>query len=198
MGMERKKLPLKILDIGCGTGTLTLEIARRAPEHSMVVGLDPVKEMLGVAKQRNHEIGKGKPEKKIEFREGIIENIPFKDNFFDIVVATMTTHHLERSLKYKGFKEVFRVLKSGGFFLNTDFGLKREAGPLSVKSALILLGFLYFNVIETITGNFVKTVVDNFTGMIPRLLALAGFEKIKYLDTGFKKAVFLKAYKPKI
>lgn len=195
-GIKKRKHRLKILDVGCGTGTLTLDIARRAPENSWVVGMDPVKKMLRVAKLRHHAIEEGIASKKLEFREGVIERIPFKDDFFDVVVATMTTHHLDRPLKYKGFKEVLRVLKPGGFFLNTDFGLKRKAGPINMRDGLKFLGFLYFNVIETFTGNFLVTVLDNFTGMLPRLLKLAGFEKIEYLDTTFKRAVFLKAYKP--
>ncbi|MFT3910557.1 MAG: methyltransferase domain-containing protein [Ferruginibacter sp.] len=91
------------LDIGCGTGNYTIALAEKGYRF---YGVEPSEAMLNKAQKRNA---------KIEWLTGTAENIPFANNTFDGVMATLTIHHwkdLQRS-----FKEIFRVLNNKGRFV---------------------------------------------------------------------------------
>jgi len=93
----------KALDLGCGTGryaTLLLHAGAK------VWGIDPSKEMIKIAKQGN---------RGCNFRVGKAENLPYRPNFFDVVVSGLAIHYSENLEKV--FLGVNRVLKSGGFFV---------------------------------------------------------------------------------
>jgi ubiquinone/menaquinone biosynthesis C-methylase UbiE len=96
------------------------------------------------------------------------------------------------------FREAFRVLVPNGIFMHTDFGIQKKIGSignLSFNESLRLFSFLYFNIIETLLGNFMKTVLDNFTGITFSLIKMVGFNEVQHLRSKFKKAVFIKAIK---
>ena len=93
----------KYLDVGCGTGNYTIEISKNDFE---IVGIEPSEKMLSEAKTKNQ---------KINWVQGVAENIPFENESFDAVMATLTIHHWQNL--EKGFSEIFRVLKKGGTFL---------------------------------------------------------------------------------
>ncbi len=93
----------QFLDIGCGTGNYTLELAK----HNMqVVGIDPSNEMLEKARTRN---------KEIDWRQGVAENIQLPDSSQHGVLAWLTTHHW--SDIDQGFREIYRILRPGGRLL---------------------------------------------------------------------------------
>jgi len=185
--------PIKCLDIGCGTGVLAIEAAKRLPSGSSIIGIDPELAMLAVARRNLARVNG--LHSSLMFRDGLIEKIPFPDGYFDLVLCTMTTHHLSRKLKYKGFKEIYRVLKPGGSFLNVDFGIASILHVITFISAIKLFAFLYLNFIETMSTNFMMTIPDHYTSMIPLLLAKTGFLQVHYLESSFKQVVFLKARK---
>lgn len=90
----------KFLDIGCGTGNYTIALANKGINFT---GMDPSTLMLDVARSRS-EI--------VNFVKGHVENIPFPDESFAGVIATLTIHHWN-DLKL-AFKEICRVLKQNG------------------------------------------------------------------------------------
>ena len=63
----------KILDVGCGTGNYTIEISKNDFE---IVGIEPSEKMLSEAKTKNQ---------KINWVQGVAENIPFENESFDVV-----------------------------------------------------------------------------------------------------------------
>ena len=192
------KRPISVLEIGCGTGALLIEIAHSSPKHSKIIGIDPVKPMLLEAKRKWQVFELERKDIIVEFHVGVAEQLEFPENSFDVVFSTMLSHHLHRMLKLNVFKEVWRVLKPGGIFLHTDFGIQKKntsIGKISFYESLRLFSFLYFNFVETLFGNFMKTVLDNFTGVTLSLVKMAGFNEVKYLKSRFKKAVFIKAIK---
>ena len=111
----------KVLDVGCGTGTLALEVARRAGRAGRVTGIDPSTEQIARARSKaaRHNV-------PIDFQIGVIEHLPFPDQTFDVVLSTLMMHHLPASLKRQGLAEIARVLKPGGRLIIADFKPKKE------------------------------------------------------------------------
>ncbi len=198
-GIQHQARPLTILDVGCGTGKLTIATALESKPGSKIYGIDPEPSMLEIAHANAIKANiTTSSETQLKFLLGKIEILPFETNQFDLVLATMMTHHLDRRLKFLGFREIFRVLKPGGTFLNVDFGIFDTKDNYSLKSTVKLGVFLYFNIFETIHRNFLLLVKDHFTGVLPPLLRRAGFIHVRALHSNHKWVVSLKAQKPRI
>lgn len=89
----------KILDMGCGTGRHVLE-----DENHEFYGIDFSDEMVKIAKKKKQ---------KSKFFVSSLENLPFKDNFFDAAIYISVLHCLEnKGKREKSLRELFRVLKS--------------------------------------------------------------------------------------
>src|SRR5437870_12793768 len=86
-----------VLDVGCGTGTLAMEVARRVGRAGRVAGVDPGTEQI--ARARRSAARRHVP---IEFQIGVIEQLAFPDRTFDVVLLTLMMHYLPASLKRKG------------------------------------------------------------------------------------------------
>lgn len=99
--------PLSVLDVACGTGDFTIEVARRLPEGSSVVGIDLSEGMMAVGRKKIAAAG---VEATLEV--GDCENLPYTDGSFDRVSAAFGVRNFEHI--DLGIKEMCRVLKSGG------------------------------------------------------------------------------------
>jgi len=104
-----------VLDVGCGTGEVTLAAKTRAKEGK-VYGIDPALEMIAVARSKA-----ARKKLDIDFRIGVIEALPFPDASMDVVTSSLMMHHLPEELKRRGLAEIYRVLKLGGRLLIADF-----------------------------------------------------------------------------
>jgi ubiquinone/menaquinone biosynthesis C-methylase UbiE len=91
----------RVLDVGCGTGTLLAWLAQHATAKAW--GVDPSEEMLAVARTK---VGEG-----VGLKQARAESLPFKDGWFERVVMTLVVHHLDRA---RAFAEFRRVLASDG------------------------------------------------------------------------------------
>ncbi len=108
-----------LVDIGCGSGKLLIEIARALPELKLI-GVDIAEGMI--TQSHNNAVARGLGE-KIEFKIGSAEHLPFGDGEVDCIVSTFSLHHWINPVVV--FQEIIRVLKPGGIFLVFDF--RRDA-----------------------------------------------------------------------
>ena len=146
----------RILDLGCGTGTLTIMLQRRQPAAD-VVGLDGDWRVLDIARKKADTIGVA----TIRWDTGMADELPYPNESFDKVITSMMLHHLTLPEKLRAFQEVYRVLKPGGSFHITDFGKPHDNLMRFVASYM----------------SHLERTVDNFKGRIPELLVKAGFEQ---------------------
>src|SRR5882724_1248484 len=110
-----------VLDVGCGTGTLALVAKKRVGEMGRVCGIDPSSQLLVGARRKAK-----RAVLPIDFQPGGIEQIPFSNQSFDVVLSTFMMHHLSDDLKRQGLSEIVRVLKPGGRLLVVDFKRPEE------------------------------------------------------------------------
>jgi ubiquinone/menaquinone biosynthesis C-methylase UbiE len=112
----------RVLDLGCGTGGLTLLIKRRHPRTD-VVGLDPDPRALGRARRKAGRAGL-----EIRFDQGFGDSLPYPDRSFDRVLSAFVLHHLPAEEKEATLREVRRVLRPTGALHLLDFGGPESAG----------------------------------------------------------------------
>ena len=106
----------KVLDVGCGSGRLTMAAQGWAGADGQAVGIDPSPEMIQVARRNAARAGL-----KVKFEVGVVESLPFPGGSFDVVLNRLMLHHLPDDLKQRGLAEMCRVLKPGGVCLVVDF-----------------------------------------------------------------------------
>ncbi len=150
----------RVLDLACGTGTLTMLLKLNAPK-AHITGIDGDRKILNLAR------GKSRARHlEINFDEGMSFDLPYADASFDRVVSSLFFHHLTRENKLRTLAEVKRILKPDGAFHIADSGLPSNS-IAALSSRLIQLpdGF--------------DTTADNFKGLLPELMAGAGFEQIE-------------------
>jgi len=160
-----------VLDVGCGTGEVTL-LAKTRAKQGTVYGIDPAPEMIAVARKKAAHKGL-----EIDFRVGVIEALPFSDSSLDVVTSSLMMHHLPEDLKAGGLAEIYRVLKPGGRLLIAD--LMRPTGS-----------FLNHLFIAFTRHQGLRKGIEDMQG----LLKNAGFSQItqadeKVLVIGFVRAV---------
>lgn len=124
-GMERKfrKAAIRllelsgseaVLDVGCGTGTLTMEIASVLNRGGRITGVDAAPKMIEVAQRKAAGIS------NIAFAAALAEKLPYPDQSFDRAVSTFFFHHVDYGLKVRSLNEMYRVLKPGGIAVVVD------------------------------------------------------------------------------
>jgi demethylmenaquinone methyltransferase/2-methoxy-6-polyprenyl-1,4-benzoquinol methylase len=173
-----------ILDLGCGTGDLALNISLLAEKDICITGLDYSLPMLELAKCKAEKAGVGE---KVAFIHGEATKVPFEDGHFDCVGISFAF----RNLTYKNplyelhMGEVFRVLKPGGRFVIVESSqpqnrLIRTLCHFYLRTFVKTTGIL-------ITGNrtaynyLVKSAVDYYSPEeVREMLLRAGFIDVTY------------------
>ena len=100
----------RILDVGCGTGSVLLRLHQVHPQ-ARLAGIDPVPEMLDVARRRLPA--------SVELREGWADRLPYADESFDLLVSNNMFHYIAQPMA--ALREMRRVLRTGGTLVITDW-----------------------------------------------------------------------------
>ena len=118
---------IKVLDVGCGPGILTVALAPLVYE---VVALDLTPEMIAQAKKRSDLLGL----KNVRFEVGRAEELPFSDGYFDVVVTRLMLHHLLSPTS--AVKEIARVTRKGGLLVVADIVTSEKQAEAELHNAL--------------------------------------------------------------
>jgi ubiquinone/menaquinone biosynthesis C-methylase UbiE len=105
----------RVLDLGCGTGTLVVALKRRQP-RAEIVGLDPDPKALALAHRKAQRAGVA-----VELDRGFADALPYPARSFDRVFSSFMFHHLSSHEREAMLREVRRVLKPRGVFHLLDF-----------------------------------------------------------------------------
>jgi ubiquinone/menaquinone biosynthesis C-methylase UbiE len=171
---------MRVLDLGCGTGTLAVWLKQRHPDAE-VVGLDGDPEVLERGRRKAAQAGVD-----VRLDEGLSFDLPYEDGSFDRVVSSLFFHHLKRDAKETTAREVARVLRGGGELHVADFG--RPPDPaMWVLSRMIR----YFDGVEV--------TEDNHAGRLPEIFGASGLTDARErgrVRTAFGSISFYSALAP--
>lgn len=149
----------RILDLGAGTGTLSLWIKQHEPTAD-IVGVDADPRVVEVARRKANAAGLN-----VSFEMATAGRLPLPGAYLDRVVASLFFHHLTWAQKVEAAREVWRVLKPGGELHIADWGRPRDRLMRCLFTAVQLLdGF--------------ETTRDHVAGRMVELLDMTGFTEV--------------------
>jgi len=153
-----------IIDLGCGTGSLTLAMARRAPE-ARIIGLDPDADILARAAAKADREGG-----TVRFVQGFARDAAtlLGEGLANKVVSSLVFHQLPMAEKRAGLAASRRALRLGGTLHVADYG--RQTGVMR----------LLFRLVQSLAGY--ENTQPNADGVLPTLMAEAGFTQVQVLD----------------
>lgn len=156
----------RVLDVGCGTGTLAVLLKQRYPTVD-VTALDPDLKALERARRKSRRAGVA-----ITLDRGFADALPYRDRTFDRVFSSMMFHHLDDGAKEGALREMHRVLVPGGRLEFVDFTAPSSGGHGAISRLV----------------HAHHRLKDNSPARIPEQLTRAGFVSTK--QTGEQGLVF--------
>ncbi len=149
----------RVLDVGCGTGTLAVLLKQSVPE-AHVVGVDADSAALEIARRKATEA-----EVEIEFHQALAWEAPFEPKSFERVVSSLVLHHLRDRDKLRTLQRVLAWLRPGGELHIADWG--------KAQNALMRVAFLSVQLLD----GFQTTTENVRRGLVP-VLRDAGFDSV--------------------
>ena len=156
---------VRVLDCGCGPGTITLGLARLV-DPGEVVGLDQEISQIEIARKSSAAMGLN-----VRFEAGSIYRLPFPDCSFDVVFSHALFEHLHDPLA--ALAELHRVLRTGGLVAlrSPDWG----GFLVFPESSLVRAALEYYQALQVEAGG------DTRVGRkFKRLLAQGGFSELRF------------------
>ncbi len=170
----------RVLDVGCGTGTLLGLICAQTPK-AQAVGIDGDLQILAIAQRKTRRPHGPTLVQAFSFA------LPFATGCFDRVFSTLMLHHLTRDEKLTTLREIVRVLRPHGELHVADWG-----PPHNYLMRLLSLPLR--------AGHHAGRVQDNLTGALPSLFRQAGLEDVRdhaHLPTLFGTLVLCAGRRPR-
>ncbi len=153
-----------VLDVGCGTGSLSILAKLAVGDAGRVCGIDIAPGMVRKAKEKA-----AKYRLDIDFRSASITGLPFADEQFNVIISSLMFHHLPVPIKKEGLREISRVMKRDGRFFLSDFGVPHVITAPLMFLMLIWLGSTRYQLL----------------GKLPKLIREAGFKSVQRVKKGF-------------
>lgn len=155
-----------VVDLGCGAGIDVLLAAPKVGPNGRAIGIDMTPEMVDRAKSNSAKANQGKGYPQVEFYLAPIDKIPLKSESADCLISNCVINLAPD--KDKVFREMYRILKTGGRLAISDIALKKNLPDEVANNALAYLG--------CISGAI--PIRDYQEG-----LTRAGFNKVQIIDT---------------
>jgi len=146
----------RVLDLGCGTGTLTIMLKQAHPEAT-IIGLDGDPKVLEIGRTKARQAGVD-----ITLDEGMADQLPYPDQSFDRVLSSLVLHHLTADNKRRTLQEVVRVLRPGGGLYVVDFGKPHTS---------------WGRLLAPVIGRL-EQASDNVAGRLPEMFRQAGLVQV--------------------
>lgn len=150
----------RILDVGCGTGTLAMLLKAREP-NALITGIDADPAVLAMARNKSREDGL-----EITFEQGMANKLPYPDSTFDCAASSLFFHHLKPTDKLTVLREISRVIRPNGRLNIADWGR-----PSNLLMSLLSKGIVLLDGKET--------TQDNFDGQMPGYVSECGFQEVR-------------------
>ena len=148
----------RLLDVGCGTGSLLWALAGRTPSAALV-GLDPDPDVLARAKRRAGA--------HITFEQGFLDEAFVSAHApFDVVASSLVLHQTPLETKRRMLRHMREALRPGGRLCIADYGLQSNG----------LMRMMFRVTVQALDG--VEDTQPNAEGVLPALMSEAGFMDI--------------------
>lgn len=142
------------LDVGCGSGALTIACAKRNPQARMV-GVDLWGKNYAYSREVCENNARLEGVDNVAFRAGDARQLDFPDESFDAVTSNFVYHNIPAADHQALLLETLRVLKKGGVFVIHDIMPRSKYGDMEAFAAqLRALGYEEVQLIETTNGLF--------------------------------------------
>jgi ubiquinone/menaquinone biosynthesis C-methylase UbiE len=144
----------KVLDIGCGTGLLSLKFLKAA--DCLITAVDNSKQMLTLFEDKIKKLKLGS---RVVCKPMEASSIKFPDNTFDIAASTVTLHHLKEKLN--PLKRIFRILKPGGRFIVGDIDMDTTGEVTNIER--------FRRIVRVLEAEWISALKDAGVGAFAKL-----------------------------
>ncbi len=176
--------PRRILDLGCGTGDLTINLSLLAEIDVEITGLDYSLPMLRVAQEK---VARAGVEKRLKFVHGDATSLPFPEGYFDSVGISFAFRNLtyKNPLRLPHLSEVLRVLKQGGRYVIVE---SSQPGNRTIRALFHLYLYAFVAPVGTLLSSnqsayhYLAESASHFyfAEEIKEMLLTAGFRDVSY------------------
>lgn len=133
--MSNVKSEEHLLDIGCGTGLLSLKFLEAA--KCTINGIDLSEDMLNIWQDKIEKLNLSN---RVKIKPGDASNLEFEDSTFDIIASTVTLHHIKD--KQQTLNKIYRLLKPKGRFVIGDLDVDTSGDLNDIKRLTHILDYL--------------------------------------------------------